>query len=37
MQRVLVREVQVAYRESQTSSLSGARVFPNDLPLPEQA
>ena len=30
MQRVLVREVQVAYRESRTSSLSGARVFPND-------
>ena len=30
VQRVLVREVQVAYRESRTSSLSRARVFPND-------
>ena len=30
VQRVLVREVQVAYRESRTSNLSGAPVFPND-------
>ena len=30
VQRVLVQEVQVAYRESRTSNLSGAWVFPND-------